>query len=113
VAILARTVFIESIGRYREIFEQTPPTKFAQFTEPMIKGRFDAKASTATGYAWIVWEKNVGALPRLIWVPPVGRSLKGAPTIKASGCLPSAYPPVLAQYQYPAKLLILLARHPE
>ena len=25
VAILARTVFLESVGRYREIFEQTPP----------------------------------------------------------------------------------------
>src|SRR6185295_11309912 len=72
VAILARTVFIESVGRYREIFEQTPPTKFAQFTErvPMVKGRLDAKASTATGYAWIVWEKNVKTASGLMWVPP-------------------------------------------
>jgi hypothetical protein len=79
VAILARTVFIESVGRYREIFEQTPPAKFAQFTErvPMVKGRLDAKASTATGYAWIVWEKN-GAeeAPRLMWVPPCRKKLE-------------------------------------
>ncbi|WP_271593765.1 SAM-dependent methyltransferase [Bradyrhizobium sp. CCBAU 65884] len=78
VAILARTVFIESVGRYREIFEHTPPTKFAQFTErvPMVKGRLDAKASTATGYAWIVWEKGVSEPPRLAWVPPCRKKLE-------------------------------------
>ena len=57
VAMLTRTVFIESVGRYARIFSVTPPTKFAQFTErvPMVKGRLDAKASTATGYCWLVW----------------------------------------------------------
>ncbi|MDE5465433.1 hypothetical protein ABIB68_008379 [Bradyrhizobium sp. F1.2.2] len=78
VAILARTVFIESVGRYREIFEQTPPTKFAQFTErvPMVKGRLDRKASTATGYAWLVWEKRAKHPPRLAWVPPCRKALE-------------------------------------
>jgi hypothetical protein len=78
VAILARTVFIESVGRYREIFEHTPPARFAQFTErvPMVKGRLDAKVSTATGYAWIVWEKDVTTSPRLMWVPPCRKKLE-------------------------------------
>lgn len=78
VCILARTVFLESVGRYREIFEQTPPSKFAQFTErvPMVKGRLDAKASTATGYAWLVWQKSVVEAPRLVWVPPCRRKLE-------------------------------------
>ena len=70
VAILARTVFIESVGRYRNLFEQTPPSKFAQFTErvPMVRGRLDRKATTATGYAWLVWEKqSTSAAPRLMW----------------------------------------------
>ncbi len=60
VAILARTVFLESAGRYGAIFRDNPPTKFAQFAErvPMIKARLDIKATTATGYAWFVWEKN-------------------------------------------------------
>src|SRR5665648_40286 len=60
VAILARTVFIESVGRYENIFSQIPPSKFAQFTErvPMVKGRLDKRASTATGYSWLVWEKD-------------------------------------------------------
>jgi hypothetical protein len=80
VAILARTVFIESVGRYRNLFERTPPTKFAQFTErvPMIKGRLDRKATTATGYAWLVWEKdsNNNTHPRLMWVPPCRKQLE-------------------------------------
>lgn len=78
VAILARTVFLESSGRYHAIFLDTPPSKFAQFVErvPMVKGRLDAKATTATGYAWFVWEKNAVGSPRLMWVPPCRRSLE-------------------------------------
>jgi hypothetical protein len=79
VAILARTVFIESVGRYRNLFQATPPTKFAQFTErvPMVKGRLDGKATTATSYAWLVWEKaHGGAAPRLMWVPPCRKDLE-------------------------------------
>ena len=47
VAILARTMFLESVGRYRNLFQHTPPTKIAQFTErvPMLRGRLDRKAT--------------------------------------------------------------------
>jgi hypothetical protein len=79
VAILARTVFLESSGRYEAIFRDNPPTKFAQFVErvPMVKGRLDKKATTATGYAWLVWEKEASAAPpRLMWVPPCRRKLE-------------------------------------
>lgn len=78
VAILARTVFLESSGRYREIFEQRPPSIFAQFVErvPMVKGRLDIKATTATGYAWFVWDKEDRRPPRLAWVPPCRRNLE-------------------------------------
>lgn len=78
VAILARTVFLESAGRYNAIFSKTPPTKFAQFVErvPMVKGRLDSKASTATGYAWFVWEKLSDLTPRLVWVPPCRKALE-------------------------------------
>jgi hypothetical protein len=80
VAILARTVFIESVGRYENVFRDTPPTKFAQFTErvPMVKGRLDRKASTATGYGWLVWEKSNPSPPRLMWVPPCRKELERA-----------------------------------
>ncbi|QFT45489.1 hypothetical protein FIU97_02775 [Roseivivax sp. THAF40] len=78
VAVLVRTVFIESVGRYQRLFSQTPPTKVAQFTErvPMIKGRVDRKASTATGYAWVVWEKNVDTSSELVWIPPCRKKLE-------------------------------------
>ncbi|WP_082512909.1 SAM-dependent methyltransferase [Methylobacterium sp. Leaf125] len=78
VAMLARTVFLESRGRYENIFRDMPVTKFAQFTErvPMVKGRLDRKASTATGYAWFVWEKDGSYEPRLMWVPPCRKALE-------------------------------------
>jgi hypothetical protein len=78
IAILARSVFLESVGRYDGIFRNMPPTKFAQFVErvPMVKGRLDRKATTATGYAWLVWEKSASGLPRLMWVPPCRRGLE-------------------------------------
>jgi hypothetical protein len=78
VAILARTVFLESVGRYRGIFREAPPTKFAQFVErvPMVRGRLDIKATTATGYAWLVWEKGTIDAPRLTWVPPCRKQLE-------------------------------------
>ena len=78
VAILARTVFLESSGRYNAIFRDTPPSKFAQFVErvPMVKGRLDERASTATGYAWLVWEAGHVGSPQLCWVPPCRRALE-------------------------------------
>lgn len=78
VAMLARTVFLESVGRYERIFTKTPPTKVAQFVErvPMVKGRLDKKASTATGYAWIVWEKTNSRSTELVWVPPCRKALE-------------------------------------
>lgn len=78
VAMLARTVFIESVGRYERLFRDFPLTKFAQFCErvPMVRGRLDKKATTATGYAWLVWEKDAKGDPRLVWVPPCRKQLE-------------------------------------
>jgi hypothetical protein len=80
VAVLARTVFLESVGRYRRLFEETPPAIFAQFVErvPMVKGRLDRNATTATGYAWLLWEKGNADPPRLMWVPPCRKQFERA-----------------------------------
>jgi hypothetical protein len=77
-AILARTVFLESIGRYEAIFQHHPPSKFAPFVErvPILRGRLDAKGSTATSYAWFVWERNAALSTRVVWVPPCRRQLE-------------------------------------
>lgn len=78
VAVLTRTTFIESVGRYQRLFSKFPPTKFAQFTErvPMVKGRLDKKASTATGYCWLVWEKDSRTKSQLHWIPPCRKQLE-------------------------------------
>ena len=80
VAMLVRTVFLESVGRYDRIFSSTPPSTVAQFVErvPMVKGRLDKKASTATGYAWVVWEKGINRGTQLVWVPPCRKVLERA-----------------------------------
>ncbi len=78
VAMLTRTVFLESVGRYERLFSQTPPSIAAQFCErvPMVKGRLDAKATTATGYAWVIWEKHCNNGTRLEWIRPCRKQLE-------------------------------------
>jgi hypothetical protein len=78
VAMLVRTVFLESVGRYNRLFSVHPPTTFAQFVErvPMVKGRLDAKATTATGYAWLVWDHAQNGEPKVVWIPPCRRLLE-------------------------------------
>ncbi len=78
VAMLVRTVFLESVGRYERLFSVFPPAVVAQFTErvPMLRGRVDKKATTATGYAWMVWIHPHCNEPRLEWIPPCRRSLE-------------------------------------
>jgi hypothetical protein len=78
VAMLTRTVFIESVGRYERLFNPIPPSAFAQFVErvPMVKGRLDKKASTATGYGWLLWEKERPGGTQLVWIPPCRKLLE-------------------------------------
>jgi hypothetical protein len=71
VAMLVRTQWIEGIGRYEKLFRDRPPTLYAPFVErvPMVKGRWDSDATTATSYAWFIWRN--GAAPRApFWIPP-------------------------------------------
>lgn len=80
VAVLARTVFIESVGRFERLFSQHPPAVFAQYVErvPMVKGRLDKKASTATGYAWFVWLNENVSSTEVFWIPPCRKALERA-----------------------------------
>lgn len=71
VALLLRTQWLEGEERYRSIFRDRPPTLFAPFVErvPMLRGRWDPDASTATSYSWFVWLR--GVVPRSpFWIPP-------------------------------------------
>lgn len=97
VAILARTVFLESVGRYSRIFSEQPPAKFAQFAErvPMFRGRLDRHGSTATGYAWFIWEHGNQQKPELVWIPPCRKQLERD----------FDYPVTMNDYQKPSRQL--------
>lgn len=77
VALLVRTSWLEGGERFRQIFspDKTPPSVIAQFSErvPMVKGRWDPDASTATSYAWVIWHTDI-APTRFMWIPPGQRS---------------------------------------
>lgn len=78
VAMLVRSVWGEGNGRYETLFSVRPPTAVYQFCErvPMVKGRVDPKASTATAYSWFVWdfldEPTDGSKAQTAyrWIPP-------------------------------------------
>ena len=75
VAMLVRTAFLESVGRYERLFRDHPPAVL-QFTErvPMFRGRLDAKGSTATAYCWLIWH---GPRPgSMHWIPPCRKALE-------------------------------------
>lgn len=71
VAVLVRTAFLEGCGRHKNLFLPRPPAIIAQFAErvPMVKGRLDQKATTATAYCWVVWRKNTKST-EFMWIPP-------------------------------------------
>lgn len=96
VAMLTRTVFIESVGRYERLFKSNPPSQFAQFTErvPMVKGRVDKKASTATGYAWLVWEKDRLGRSEVVWIPPCRKTLERDGDYQQAPLMPTPKPSV-------------------
>lgn len=72
VALLVRSAWMEGVGRYERIFSKVPPTILAPFVErvPMLKGRWDPNASSATAYCWFVWSKPATGETRVKWIPP-------------------------------------------
>ena len=74
---LTRTSFLEGVGRHNRLFSKTPPSYVLQFSErvPMLKGRVDKKASTATSYAWLVWVKPL-SITTFDWIPPCRKRLE-------------------------------------
>lgn len=77
VALLLRTAFLEGGGRWEALFRDRPPSLVAPFVErvPMVKGRWDPKASTATSYAWFLWEAEaVHDASLLRWIAPGRRA---------------------------------------
>jgi hypothetical protein len=80
VAMLVRTAFLESVGRYEGLFKPYPPSAVLQFSErvPMHKGKLTATGSTATAYCWVVWRKRHKGLTEFGWIPPCRKRLERA-----------------------------------
>jgi hypothetical protein len=73
VALLVRSNWAEGGARYHTLFRRYPPAFIAQFAErvPMVKGRWDPAASTATSYAWFVWDRACVPNTTIFkWIPP-------------------------------------------
>lgn len=78
-AMLVRTSFLEGVGRYNRLFSINPPTCIAQYSErvPMFEGRLNRFGSSATSYAWLIWEKiRSKGNTRLVWLPPCRKALE-------------------------------------
>lgn len=78
VAVLVRTAFVESRGRYESLFRDHPPTLRLQFVDRVVMHKGDPpnpdisvqvwdkkksafvlrRPSTATSYEWMVWDKS-------------------------------------------------------
>ena len=82
VALLVRTAFLESTGRWQRLFNPRPPEWILQFTErvPMVKGRCDPEASSATAYCWIIWLQPAtpkrNHFPAFVWISPCRKRLE-------------------------------------
>lgn len=77
VAMIVRSAFIEGVGRHERLFSPRPPSHVMQFAErvPMVRGRYDAAATTATAYLWLVWAKGFRGT-RLQWIAPCRKRLE-------------------------------------
>lgn len=79
VAMLARTNFLEGVGRFQRLYRPWPMSFYCPFSErvPMVKGRLDRTASTATAYAWFVWlPQDKAAVTETVIIPPCRAELE-------------------------------------
>lgn len=73
IALLLRTSWMEGGERYERLFRNKPPRIVAPYCErvPMVAGRWDPAASSATSYTWFVWHQaHFRKETRLVWIAP-------------------------------------------
>lgn len=71
VALLVRTVWVESVDRYPLFVGEQPCTQIAFFSErvPMALGPWDPEVGSATSYSFMFWGHGMEPQPP-IWIPP-------------------------------------------
>ncbi|WP_293921101.1 hypothetical protein [Sphingobium sp. UBA5915] len=78
-AAILRSAFLEGVGRFERLYSNRPPSFVLQFAErvPMVKGRVDPEAASATSYAWLIWLHDQPE-SRLRWIAPCRKRLERA-----------------------------------
>jgi hypothetical protein len=77
LALFLRLAFLESMGRYEDIFTCTPLAKVIVFSQrvtlmpPIRRANGKMKATSATAYAWFVWDHKHKGPPTLHWTGAV------------------------------------------
>jgi hypothetical protein len=76
-AVLVRAAFGEGIERFERLYRDNPPTIIAFYVErvPMVRGRYDPTATTATAYFWMAWANGSPRLPP-VWIPPCRKRME-------------------------------------
>lgn len=74
-AMLMRGGVMEGQARHQLLTRDAPLSYFVPFSErvPMFKNRWDPKKSTASFYAWFIWQKTRRGRPgspQVLWIPP-------------------------------------------
>jgi hypothetical protein len=80
VAVLVRTAFLEGIDRYETLYSVNAPWSVAIHCErvPMVKGRVDPDASSATSYSWLFWRTDTSEKLPTGWIAPCRKRLERA-----------------------------------
>lgn len=80
VAVIVRTAFLESVGRYERLFKHAAPQVVLQFAERVVmhKGKLSETGSIATAYCWLVWDnrRSIQRRTRFEWIPPCRKRLE-------------------------------------
>lgn len=84
VAMIVRSAFVEGAQRHSDLFSLNPPAFILQHVErvPMVRGRYDPKASTATSYCWLIWINGLSDT-RFRWLAPCRAQLERASDVEA------------------------------
>lgn len=78
VAAIVRTAFLEGIERWETLFSVKPTWCIAVHVErvPMVKGKVDPEAASATSYSWLFWRTDTDERLPNDWIPPCRKRLE-------------------------------------
>ena len=73
VALLLRSAFIESVGRWERFYRERPPSRLLVFSRRLSIYKFGSTkvGGGTTSYAWFIWDKqDVTKQTQVKWINP-------------------------------------------